>query len=40
MRNVIAHNYEDLQTETIWQTAEKDVPKLLEQIRAILKERF
>jgi uncharacterized protein with HEPN domain len=38
MRNILAHDYFGLDTEVVWQAVEGDLPRLGEQIRAILDE--
>jgi uncharacterized protein with HEPN domain len=34
-RNVIVHDYDDLNAATIWRTIENDIPPLLQNIRAM-----
>lgn len=36
MRNVLAHGYFGIDIERVWTTVERDLPKLKEQIAAIL----
>lgn len=36
MRNVLAHGYFGIDVERVWTTVEKDLPKLKEQVEAIL----
>ena len=36
MRNILAHNYEAVQTERLWETMQSDLPKLREDCLRIL----
>ena len=38
LRNVLAHNYFDIDTEIIYKICRKEVPKLLRTVRRMLKE--
>lgn len=38
MRNLFAHEYESVNRELIWETIQKDIPTLHEQLKAILGE--
>ena len=35
-RNILVHEYERLEEETVWMIVKKDVPKLLEEINGLL----
>jgi len=35
-RNILVHEYERLEDETVWMIVKKDVPKLLEEINSLL----
>ena len=35
-RNVIAHGYDVVENEIVWDSVEKDIPVLLEQIRKLI----
>ena len=37
-RNRLAHGYADIAPEIVWRIASRDVPKLQEQVRAIMSE--
>jgi uncharacterized protein with HEPN domain len=37
MRNRIAHGYDQVDEEVIWVTATDDIPRLIEQLEAILR---
>ena len=39
MRNVLVHDYDWIDTEEVWKTIEKDLPKLKETIEKILQEK-
>lgn len=39
-RNRVAHEYFRLDLDLVWNTVESDVPKLLEQLAAIIKTEF
>jgi len=36
MRNKLIHDYFDVRTDILWETAKSDVPPLLEQIKSLL----
>lgn len=36
MRNLIVHEYEQIGLEIVWRTIDEDLPRLIEQLRAIL----
>jgi uncharacterized protein with HEPN domain len=36
MRNVIVHNYDNVRLETLWETAQNDLPPLIPILREIL----
>ena len=36
MRNWVAHNYKNMQRETIWDTATEDIPALLKFCEGVL----
>ena len=38
MRNVLVHDYDWVDTEEVWRTIEKDLPKLKKTVEKILKE--
>ncbi len=38
MRNVLVHDYDMVDTEELWKTITKDLPKLREVVQGILKE--
>lgn len=38
MRDKLIHDYFDVDVETVWETATKDIPALAPRIRAIIKE--
>lgn len=40
MRNVLVHDYDWVDTEEVWKTIEKDLPKLKEIVAKILKEQY
>jgi uncharacterized protein with HEPN domain len=40
MRNVLVHDYDWVDTEEVWKTAEKDLPELKTIVENILKEEF
>ncbi|OGG08978.1 hypothetical protein A2154_05300 [Candidatus Gottesmanbacteria bacterium RBG_16_43_7] len=40
MRNVLVHDYDWVDTEEVWRTIERDLPKLKQTVETILKEEF
>ncbi|MBU2446280.1 MAG: DUF86 domain-containing protein [Bacteroidetes bacterium] len=36
MRNILIHMYDELELEIVWDTAEKDIPKLKKQLEEII----
>jgi uncharacterized protein with HEPN domain len=36
MRDVLIHDYDDVNLDTIWDTAQNDLPKLIAQVEAYL----
>jgi uncharacterized protein with HEPN domain len=36
MRNILIHDYDDVDLNVVWRTAQKDLPKLIESIAADL----
>ena len=36
MRNILVHDYFGLNLDAVWSAAERDIPKLREQIQAII----
>ena len=40
LRNVVAHDYFGIDWPLVWETSIYDVPKLLDQVRAILTDEF
>jgi len=36
LRNIAAHNYDGLRMDDVWEVVTKDIPELLEQVKAIL----
>jgi uncharacterized protein with HEPN domain len=40
MRNVLVHDYDWVDTEEVWRTVEKDLPKLKQTAESILKEEL
>jgi uncharacterized protein with HEPN domain len=39
LRNLLAHEYGDIQHERVWQIATKSIPTLIDQIRPLLPPR-
>ena len=40
MRDVLIHNYADIDYHIVWKVATVDVPDLMEQIKQVLKDEF
>ena len=40
LRDVLAHTYFSLENETIWDVVQTKVPRLLDQVREIVKREF
>ena len=40
MRDVLIHNYADVDYHIVWKVATVDVPDLMEQIKQVLKDEF
>ena len=40
MRNVLVHDYDWVDTEEVWRTLEKDLPKLKETVEKILQKEY
>lgn len=38
MRNVVVHDYADVDLSLVWKTVREDLPKLIERLNAILEE--
>ena len=38
MRNVMIHEYDDVDLETVWNTAENDIPRIIETIEPLLQD--
>jgi uncharacterized protein with HEPN domain len=36
MRNIVAHQYFQIDVETIWETIQQDLPLLIPQLQALL----
>ncbi len=36
MRNILIHMYDELELEIVWETASKDIPKLIRQLEKII----
>ena len=38
MRNVVVHEYAGIRTDTVWQTIDEELPRLVEDLEAILRD--